>query len=412
MPSFAAKPLTLETMFPLADDALHHLSISLSSPELKSCILNAVGSFLILENIPDLDCRKEAAATIVNRWLSFRRTPNDVHEMLSMSCKCSSPQTTDAIHVVGAGMAERNLTPGALLLGGFTRKLRKMLEETSDYNKSKIHHLSSRTSWPHNTGQLLPHGPDQTILGFLDWSTAPDARSAQLLMQALNSVMHYTWPLVLPIIVNNHLFLDQFIGAASYWFKKVNTLPWTKSQALHDTYAIHVISALLQLSAIMHLICLDFSDPTSTKHFLRPRHDDVLSACDHILSTAALISQHVLTKEASDIQNDIVAQIKPIGVAIHTDFPACQMRSPQLAALGVSMIASPLQVHGGSSLSFFNCTICDNNVLHQAVALRLNSMAAISAFVLVAFGSAIARVHARRKPGGEMTDFSIATCVR
>jgi hypothetical protein len=99
------------------------------------------------------------------------------------------------MHMIGSKVATSLGTDAPLarhLLLVSTISLRDLSKESKDFTKTKIYLLASHEAWPYTTAQLLPHSPEETILGCLDWLGCDDATSVDRVMDCLNSTVEYT----------------------------------------------------------------------------------------------------------------------------------------------------------------------------------------------------------------------------
>jgi hypothetical protein len=103
------------------------------------------------------------------------------------------------------------------LLNVSTISLRDLSKESKDLTRTKIHLLALREAWPYTAAQLLPHGPEETIRGYLDWLGCDDVNSVARVMDCLNSTVECTWPIVVPIMIKNDLLVGHFIHATLHW---------------------------------------------------------------------------------------------------------------------------------------------------------------------------------------------------
>jgi hypothetical protein len=124
----------------LGETALRSLRACMSTPQLSGlCIMEALGSLSVLvigdqtarkamipHNIVDVSKGKDTAFAITSQWLSFRH----------------------------------------------------------DVVKIKLHDLHFCNAWPYTFTDLLPHGPEQTLRGYLDWLAGDDASSIGIVAQA------------------------------------------------------------------------------------------------------------------------------------------------------------------------------------------------------------------------------------
>jgi hypothetical protein len=326
----------------LGETALRSLRACMSTPQLSGlCIMEALGSLSILvigdqtagkarvpQNIVDVSKGKDAAFSITARWLSFRRDPAQINKILAMSCTCSHlSSTTNMLHTIGSTIADG--APAQMLIFFSAMRLCELHKQVKDVVKVKLHNLHSRNAWPYSSADLLPHGPEQTLRGYLDWLAADDASSIGIIAQAFTAVVEYTWPITIPLVVKKRIFLDEFVTLASLWSKR-----WTKFAA-HDRRALRNMSPnklsdmFRQVLFALRMVSAEFVEQAAVYHYLQIHHEDILSSCNHITSTTFEIHHQNRTPESKEILNDVTKITRVIGGVLYFHYPDSLARSPQ-----------------------------------------------------------------------------------
>jgi hypothetical protein len=218
--------------------------------------------------------QQEKAFAISHRWLSLRRTSTQVNNLLSQTCRCSSPYLTPSgqIHAIGAAAhASSNFgidpTPGEYL-----GTLCSMVLTREDHISRKIpyfrlHHLRSRSTWPYSSSDILPHGPSQTVGGLMDWLAGNSIVATSKVAKILIVVIEYTWPLSVPAIMKSDRFPILYTNAVNHWFEYMCTVTETNKLPAYKFYAEQISGAFIHLALIIRLMTLECSHPAAVASF-------------------------------------------------------------------------------------------------------------------------------------------------
>jgi hypothetical protein len=319
--------------------AFRALANILSSPVPPECALHVFGLYFGLSNDAAF---KSKVMDLGARWISLRRSPADVKKVLSMKCACSFLRRNTEVHKLGAAvLANDTLLPGQMLFRRVPDHIRDLSKYARDVTNLKLHDMSSRSEWPSTVAQLLPHGPGATIRGYLDWFASDDVGTVDGISNTLLALVAYAWQVVTPVMVKLRLLPDQFIDAASRWSKKLDVHSrGPEDYAAYYDDAIYVVDMFANISVILMLMCNSgFQTPRAATFVLRPWHEDILVACDHIIATTTSVCARVNTSAALTPHQQAVKHLKSVVTIIYELFPQCRTRSSQIASLGVTMEA-------------------------------------------------------------------------
>jgi hypothetical protein len=285
---------------------------------------NAPGTELF-HALPGYQSRKNKTLSLACRRVTFRRDPAEIQKFLSLKCNCPPRNAVMDMHHIGMMLLyfDDSPTPGEFMLHLCTSELRNVGKNLKNFHSMKLHNLSSRKIWPHSTGQLLPHGSEKTVLGLLDWIATGDAKASLNAVEALAALLHCAWSVVAPVMVKKRLVLDHFITSASRWRERLMMGMGSTNGAKYEEYATLVVDLLRLFLSVIRLICEEYSDPTAAAYFLRPRHEDVLVACDQILSATECTGFLVGTEDTQIIHNKIFESSIAVGRIIVNSFPEC-----------------------------------------------------------------------------------------
>jgi hypothetical protein len=317
----------------IAERSLKYLTERMSSPDPGRCVVDLLGAFSILSwnisgvdylrNQPGYERQRDTALSIAAHWLSIRRTRAQVNKILTMTCQCSPALAAHKIHRIGAMLLSQPAA-GPLLINVCTNELIRMNTPPRKLRHYKLHELASRKVWPHSTQQLLPHGPQSTALGYLDWLAGDEIMSTGKIVLAFASVLQYTWPVAFPAMVKGRVLIDHFVNLAARWkdISNINTFATLVPVGTScNEFATHVAGMLVRIMVVMQQLCRDCSDPAAIIHFLQDRHEHVLTACNQILTMTAEVNKRVSTTECTEINRHAIYTAKLVGHAIFVVFP-------------------------------------------------------------------------------------------
>jgi hypothetical protein len=320
-------------------DILETLAYLFSFPEPPLCLFETLGTYhFLMEQTQDPKEKDNARhlpriLDLASGWISLRRSPTQVRNILSSRCRC--PATSGlSIHNIGkiiysnSRTTDRELTPGQVLVQSCTSSMCKLRKAAPVFPLHKLHHLASSLSWPTTTAQLFPHGPDETVRGYMDWMEGETTGTLIHIMEAFRIVVTQAWPLAVPAIIRTDIFPRHFIDAATRWPDFLITIKHKRDKAAYNEKSRLVLNMTLHLTAIMRLVSGDCSNPTSATSFLRPHRQDILASCDHMIDTAnTIISRQ---NGPSELGVHVTDTLISVGARVYYYFPDERNQLPQL----------------------------------------------------------------------------------
>jgi hypothetical protein len=343
-------------MSTIGERALPSLTTCLATPELGKCVLEAIGALALLvfdtpANVqaPGFVERKKTALTLTSRWMSYRRNPAQINRILSATCSCPELLAAHEIHYFGMRISDGGDPPGQLFLHVCTKHLRDMESSHKAFRNVKLFRMPARSSWPYSTAQLLPHGPENTVRGYLDWLSGDDVISAGRMMMTLSVVIEHSWPTVIPVMITKRLFVDRFIEAIPRWSDLWSKYTQRDFSGLYNTNSECISSLFRYLLAILRFLCLEYADPATTAYLLRDKGEGVLVTCDRLMSTTADIAQRVQLANVVKGHQHVIELARTTGILIFNVFPELLPRLGQLKyittlAENTSHLNSPLML--------------------------------------------------------------------
>jgi hypothetical protein len=269
-----------------------------------------------------------------------------------MTCACEPYHRAHEMHELGEQMyADESLivsdtcTHGQLLVHKLTIAIRQPRGGKPELT-SKLHHLASRKAWLYNTKQILPHGPEGTICGYMDWLAGDDIEVICKTISTFVVLVSYAWPLVLPVMVKQRTLPQQFIEAEQRW-----TLDFTIKFA-HQTgnhiqpqfkdYTFCILALFVQISTLIHVVCHDYANPSTATYFLRLHHKAFLISSDNLVR---VLSQ-ARDQQAMDLHRELIERLVLVGGMIYDCFPEHRANPARLTTLHRPFLAgaAPLRV--------------------------------------------------------------------
>jgi hypothetical protein len=306
-----------------ASGLLETFSRQMSVPELTLCPLEALGIFTFLSQAALEPGRgnwkhQRSAFDVTSEWISLRRTHQQVQKSMSSTCNCSSASSEFSTHYLGETVYQSrsapglHLTHGQILVQECTLAISGLQEEKSKFPPTKLYHLSSRASWPCTSKQILPHGPDQTVCGYMDWLASDNPAVISQIMKALTMVLSYAWPLAVPAIVRTQMFLEHFINAPARWQSYLESCKLQNS-ITYGVQAQLVHNVIAQLTQIMRIISVDCSDPTTAAAFFNGYQSEIVVRCDGLITIITKIGQDLrISQNSAQIVKVLVSVITTI----------------------------------------------------------------------------------------------------
>jgi hypothetical protein len=338
----------------LGDEALTSLKVSMSRVEPDKCVLEVLGALSILtldvlpwRTAPGYGKRRDQALNISSRWLSSRRTAKQIKKIFSMTCTCSEDITNWEIHDLGFGMMNDTTdTPAQMLLSACTVPLGHLFGEVKGHPKLKLHLLASRNTWPYNTEQLLPHGPEETICGYLDWLTSKNALYIVRFLECITTTIDHTWPITAPVIIKKGLIIEQFVDTTLRWSNVWSCYARGERSGPQHLHPMRISGIMMQLLTIVRMMCSEYADTTAADHFLRPRWDDILLSCDRILTTTKSLSTHFQTHETTTLHDLAVKHAVVLVHVLYCAIPESRSQCSRMSSreLTQAVLATPIKL--------------------------------------------------------------------
>jgi hypothetical protein len=321
-------------------DEVTILERSLSRPELPLCPMSALGMLRSLHLKMKRDSNLSSRVyDFTTRWLSLRRTPAQVHNISSATCRCSLVSFSDSgVHQLGSAIYATEggvgwMTPGAYFVIMCGAGLIDIHRETPTRIGYKLHHLAARTSWPKYSKQVLPHGTDHTMHGYMDWLLSNNPVVLANIGKVISAVIDYTRSLSISAIIKTNMFPALFIRAISHWLEG-----WIKlerpcvhasncSLLNHDQDKDEQIGEVFcQLSKVMNSICAgpDCSDPAMDVFFLQRHHQAIFISCNNLLSAAVIFRRDHPTQDIVATCDVLSNWLIPVCRTIYNYFPECR----------------------------------------------------------------------------------------
>jgi hypothetical protein len=188
--------------------------------------------------------------------------------------------------------------------------------------------------------QLLPHGPEQSILGYMDRLGADDYSGAGVeTMRAFVIILGFAWPYVVPVLLRTAtpkhdaegkaVLPKYFVNVSKSWTStliKMAAELGVEAKVLLGTHAHNVSGIQIHFAMAMRIIYAECTDFTAASYFLEPWHEHVIATCGRMLSDAEWIGKKVNAPLAKALPDSMREELKPLCEVIHTNFPTCRAK--------------------------------------------------------------------------------------
>jgi hypothetical protein len=204
---------------------LPHVIAALDRPILDSCffIFAARVSMIFVaikaEDQPlDLERQINTVLFKMQAWLTWPRSDQQL-DAIATQCTCSPLTRYSHIHSLGEEVLSRLETRTIGIKATFLL-LDLVLERCDAIHTMSpmglpLKAMAKRKRWPTCPKDLLPHGPLDTIRGWLCWLRVGtvQGREANLIVHMLHMTIHLTHPITVPYLLELRTPLIQFIAA-------------------------------------------------------------------------------------------------------------------------------------------------------------------------------------------------------
>jgi hypothetical protein len=145
------------------------------------------------------------------------RSDTEMERLLHASCTCSALTTRDPKHIMAQHVLEEEVRSGRyrwpfqlVFLRIFTH-IDAAAEHPNRGRGYAPHHIriGYMDVWPQTLGQILPHGPENTIRGLVNWLKVDIGhRNREAIVRMINHVSAYTSQKTLPHIITSRIFMS------------------------------------------------------------------------------------------------------------------------------------------------------------------------------------------------------------
>jgi hypothetical protein len=157
------------------------------------------------------------------KWLVRPRSNSEIESLSRSQCMCKPPYMHPAIHEAGRQRL-RNAQDEVGLFLPFCTTIEWILRPfnvfdnvfDTDSTLHRLHLLSRRRVWPRSVTSMLPHGPGDTIRSLVRLLAVPlEIRWTAYIFKALDRIVKFCYPLVVPYLVQSTEFMIHGVAAFS-----------------------------------------------------------------------------------------------------------------------------------------------------------------------------------------------------
>jgi hypothetical protein len=152
------------------------------------------------------------------KWITIRRTQEELEAFTTLQCHCSPAQRNHRDHVQGERLVhDSGFKPSSRpwwMLMSFCFDLpnaycRERTSDESHANEERINLVRHRTRWPYSIRSLLPHGANESFEGVIQWFQVElPVDQRKYLYNALDVFLAFCQPVILPCLITSRAFLE------------------------------------------------------------------------------------------------------------------------------------------------------------------------------------------------------------
>jgi hypothetical protein len=215
------------------------------------------------------------------KWLSMPRTTAEIRTLVSLRCQCTPEDSSDSVHQAGAQALAQDAALGQpivsqpfCVVAKFWLKPLKYLrlKYKSHRRVTKLYKIVDREDWPSSIQDVLPHGPDDTIRGLLQWFRADlDLNTIAIFCESVNRLLDLCAPYILPSLIACWPFCVRLVACmdSAISFRRSDEFLETENHAEACFYSLRASSRLLAD------IVLEYANRTQRDFFMKPRAENI-----------------------------------------------------------------------------------------------------------------------------------------
>jgi hypothetical protein len=227
-------------------------------------------------------------------WITRFQSREDLERAFNMECRCTILECSEQTHLRGESNYNKNARsptgddhPKLHLMALLFQPFESVIV-TNDSYPPPVLRFSHRKQWPLSIVAMLPHGPENTIRGVVQWFKL-SLRSVQrvYIYMALNAISAFCYPLVMPYVATCRPFLD--LGITQAIRDDLILLDTPSSSPISITDYIVVWKNLRNLLNLLQLLLLNIAGEAERRIFHRmaplqvlQSYEDMLQICESL----------------------------------------------------------------------------------------------------------------------------------
>jgi hypothetical protein len=323
------------------DQAIQHLSRELlQHPVPSACPLNLLGLAHYAGTHPPFetppigsdwmyDPSLDTLWSTAVEWISMPRTTTEIQAIIALECRCEGDERSHPLHQHGyriwetqKNMDERPILSLMIRLSAYVVLLERYPEGNPRH--TIIYTITGDGQWPRAIEQIMPHGPEDTIRGFLVWfkgNLSPKTMSD--LCMTIRHLIKIAGSCILPSIIAHTTLCSELlrnIHAAVEVFKAGEQRRWR----YFWKFCYHAISTGTYL---LLAVLLDHSNTVQRRYFIKGSMQDILDVISSeysvIGSLKNMFSRNSRPPAGIELQEILMLEriLDAIGGALFEEYP-------------------------------------------------------------------------------------------
>jgi hypothetical protein len=229
-------------------------------------------------------------------WVTRPKTPADFTAFLALECHCPPRRRAEPDHAQGQRAYARSDFsadghPRWYLFSLLLRVFDLAADQDDAPDDQRLRRVGRRALWPRSRAALLPHGPDNTLHGLLQWfEQGLHPRDLCRLYLAYDILLTFCHPLTLPRMVTSERFLTHVIIEPIYSILKLLRGLGSPDTSRYHRGAVDVMNLLVHLSDMIRNLTLQIGNGAERAALDRLAPQRLFDAYEAVMTIGQLLS--------------------------------------------------------------------------------------------------------------------------
>jgi hypothetical protein len=328
------------------------------------CVVTLFGWLLIFmhslpenwtkDSDPDVRTQIIEGYDLMYSWATMPRSPEDVRAIEGLSCQCNFNESMETMVYNPHGMAHamgthlirtqnneqlysRSDPPIVMVLTTAFSNFNR-LWSTTDEKLPRLKRIRGRSQWPTSIHDLLPHGAEATMKGFLCWLSM-DFKYHQfnrIMCLAMFGLIRMAQPYVITHITTSRLFLNRGVIASIGHLRRSLLLA-----SGNPTQTDFAMANLSFFTREIHHLLMQCMDSVQRHRFVCTAPSELCQAFEQVIDTYHILSRDSVVNEAFPKLKIVIKQniaiYEQLGSMIYSEYEgslSAPIKSPIMASFG------------------------------------------------------------------------------